>query len=30
MFGDIPGDVHSDSGALCLPVFMAGMLEYEG
>lgn len=30
MFGDIPGDVHSDSGALYLPVVVAGMLAYEG
>lgn len=30
MFGDIPGDVRSDGGALYLPVFMAGMLAYEG
>ena len=30
MFGDIPGDVHSDGEVLYLPVFMAGMLAYEG
>ena len=30
MFGGILGDVHSDDRVLYLPMFMVGMLEYEG